>query len=132
MPAMPPDPSEAELRAEAVRAVLKYARETSQPVIGMAPEGGDSPGGVLGVLPPGVGRFTLLLSQYCPLILPVGVWTDAGRINLKFGTPYNLQLPGGLTAPQRDRLVGYIVMHQIALLIPERFSGEYLNKIPKD
>ncbi len=132
MPAMPPDPDKTEQRAEAVRAVLKYARETNQPVIGMAPEGGDSLGGVLGVLPPGVGRFTHLLSQYCPLILPVGVWTEAGCINLKFGKPYNLEIPGGFSAQQRDQLVGHIVMHQIALLIPERLGGEYLTKIPKD
>jgi hypothetical protein len=132
MPAMPPDPDKTEQRAEAVRAVLKYARETSQPVIGMAPEGRDSPGGVLGTLPPGVGRFIHLLSQDCPLILPVGVWTEADRINLKFGKLYSLEVPGGLAAQQRDRLVGHTVMHQIALLIPERFGGAYLTKIPKD
>ena len=125
MPAMPPDPDEAEQRATSVRRVLKYARETSQPVIGLAPEGGDAPGGVLGPLPPGVGRFIHLLSQYCPLLLPAGVWTESGRINLKFGSPYRLEIPDGLSAHERDLLVGRAVMHQIAMLLPDRLGGGY-------
>jgi len=126
MPAMPPDPEETEKRAEAVRAVLKYAQKNRQPVIGMAPEGGDSPGGVLASLHPGVGRFIHLLHQYCPLILPVGVWTETGCINLKFGNPYYLEVPDGLSANERDLLVGHIVMQHIAMLLPERLTGGYL------
>jgi len=125
MPAMPPDPDEAEQRAVSVRAVLKYARGTSQPVIGLAPEGGDAPGGVLGPLPPGVGRFIHLISPYCPLVLPVGVWTESGRINLKFGNPYDVKIPDGLSAQERDLVVARIIMHQIALLLPDRLSGGY-------
>ena len=126
MPAMPPDPEEAEQRAASVRAVLKYARGTSQPVIGLAPEGGDAPSGVLGPLPPGVGRFIHLLSQYCPQVQPVGVWTESGRINLKFGSPYTLEIPDGLSTQERDLQVGHNVMHQIALLLPDRLGGGYL------
>jgi hypothetical protein len=126
MPAMPPDPREVEQRAASVRSLLKYARATSHPVIGLAPEGGDAPGGGLGPLPPGAGRFIHLLSQYCPLLLPVGVWTDSGRIILKFGGPYSLDVPDGLSAHERDLLVGKAVMHQIALLLPDRLGGGYL------
>jgi hypothetical protein len=126
MPAMPPDPDETELRAAAIRAVIKYAKEASQPVIGMAPEGGDTPGGALGLLPPGVGRFIHLLSQYCPLIQPVGVWTESGRIILKFGNPYHLEVPDSLSANERDLLVGQTVMHHIAVLLPEWLGGIYL------
>jgi len=125
MPAMPPDPAEAEQRALAVRKVLRYARHSTQPVIGLVPEGGDSPGGVLGMLPPGAGRFMHLLSQSCPLMLPVGVWTDRGRINLKFGCTYHLEVPAGLSVHERDRLVGDIVMHQIASCLPEWLRGQY-------
>jgi len=126
MPAMPPDPAETELRAVAVRAVLKFARQTSQPVIGMAPEGGDQPGGVLGKLPPGVGRFIYLISKPCPNLIPVGVWKEGGIIKLKFGKPYKLEIPLGLSPDELDGLVGNIVMNQIARLVPERLRGQYL------
>jgi hypothetical protein len=126
MPAMPPDPAETELRAAAVRAVLKFARQTSKAVIGMAPEGGDQPAGVLGKLPPGVGRFMHLISHSCPNIIPVGVWKEGGCINLKFGSPYQLEITPGLSADERDRLVGNIIMRHIAMLLPERLRGEYL------
>ena len=125
MPAMPPIPAEAELRASAVRSVLKFASTASLPVIGMSPEGGDQPGGVLGRLPPGVGRFMHLLSRSCPHIIPVGVWKEQGCINLKFGTPYQLNLQSALSADERDRLVGNIVMHNIASVLPEQLRGEY-------
>ncbi len=125
MPAMPPDPAETVDRAVAVMRVLKYARHTSQPVIGMSPEGRDIPDGVLGTLPPGVGRFLYLICHYCPYVLPVGVWKENGRINLKFGSLYQLQIPAGLSAHERDRLVGDIVMRHIALCLPEQLRGEY-------
>jgi len=125
MPAMLPEPDETEQRAAAIRAALNYASQTSLPVIGMAPEGGDSPGGVLGSVHPGVGRFLLLLSRYCPQVLPVGVWKEDGRINLKFGIPYRLNVSDGLSADERDRLIVATVMHQIAILLPERYRGEY-------
>lgn len=125
MPAMPPNPDEVEQRALAVRKVLSYARHSAQPVIGLVPEGGDSPGGVLSSLPPGAGRFMHLLSQFCPVMLPVGVWTDGGRINLKFGSPYQLEIPAGFSPHERDRQVGEIVMRKIALCVPERLRGQY-------
>jgi hypothetical protein len=125
MPAMPPDPHETEQRAASVRAVLKYVRGTSHPVVGLAPEGADAPGGVLGPLPPGVGRFIHLLSPYCPLVQPVGVWTEGGRINLRFGNLYHLAIPDGLSVSERDLVVGRMVMHQIALCLPERLAGGY-------
>jgi hypothetical protein len=125
MPAMPPNSAEAERRAEAVRHVLSYAKSAPRPVIGMAPEGRDIQGGMLGSLPPGVGRFLLLLSQRCPQVLPVGVWKEDGRINLRFGAPYPLVIPAGLSAAERDRQVGEIVMRRIAVLLPERLRGEY-------
>jgi hypothetical protein len=125
MPAMPPDPLEAGQRASAVRQVLEYASRTPRAVIGMAPEGGDRPGGVLGRLPPGVGRFMYLLSQSCPNIIPVGVWKEQGRINLNFGQPYELELPPYLSTHDRDPWVGDIIMRHIAGLLPERLRGGY-------
>ena len=122
---MPPDPAETELRAIAVRKVLNYANHTPHAVVGMAPEGGDQTGGVLGKLPPGVGRFMQLLSQSCPNIIPVGVWKEDGCIRLNFGSQYNLDVPAGLSAHERDSLVGNTIMRHIAVLLPERLRGEY-------
>lgn len=125
MPAMPPDPGEAEKRSIAVRAVLAYASHSFHPVIGLTPEGRDIPGGVLGNLPPGVGRFMDLLSRYCPWVLPVGVWKENGTINLKFGSPYLLDIPTSLSASDRDQRAGVLVMKHIAELLPEQLRGEY-------
>ena len=129
MPAMPPDPAETVQRSVTVRQVLKYARQAQQPVIGMSPEGRDIPGGVLGDLPPGVGRFIHLLSPFCPVILPVGVWKDNRIIHLKFGNPYGLTIPANLSADQRDELVGDTVMQHIAGCLPERLHGKYQKPI---
>jgi hypothetical protein len=125
MPAMPPNPAETEQRAMAVREVLSYASRDPHPVIGITPEGRDQPAGALGELPPGVGRFIQLISKYCPLILPAGVWTEAGCIHIVFGNPYQLEIPPGLPAAERDSLVGTEIMQRIAELIPRRLRGKY-------
>jgi hypothetical protein len=125
MPAMPPDPAETEKRASAVRQVLRYACHHSPPIIGLSPEGRDIPGGVLGNLPPGVGRFIDLINHYCPTILPVGIWKEDGIIHLRFGTPYHLDPLPGATKQARDRLVGEFVMRRIAQCLPEKMRGEY-------
>lgn len=125
MPAMPPNPADVERRARAVRQVLNYARHGSHPVVGLAPEGRDFPGGVLGTLPEGAGRFIHHLSRYCQLILPIGVWVEADMIHLTYGTPYRLVLPEGLPSSQRDQLAGEIIMKHIAILLPESLRGIY-------
>ncbi len=125
MPPMPPNPAETLQRAASVREVISYASRSPHAVVGMAPEGSDQPSGVLGNLPPGVGRFMHLLSQSCPNIIPIGVWKEQGRIHLTFGSPYRLELPPGFSPHERDRLVGDIVMDHIAVLLPERLRGRY-------
>ena len=125
MPAMPPDPAETVLRAAAVRQVLRYTNRVTHPVVGMAPEGGDQPGGMLGRLPPGAGRFLHLLSQSCPDIIPVGVWKEAGVIHLVFGSPYQLEIEPGLSSQERDTLVGGIIVGNISKLLPKHLRSEY-------
>jgi hypothetical protein len=125
MPSMPPKAIEVEQRAEAVRKVLRFASYSSLPVIGLAPEGSDSPGGVIGQLPSGAGRFIHLLTQFCPHVLPVGVWSEGKQLNLKFGNPYQLAIPVGISVHVRDKLVGDSVMRAIAQCLPEHFRGEY-------
>ncbi len=125
MPPMPPDPADTERRAIAVRQVLRYAGRTPHPVIGLTPEGGDMPGGVLGSLPPGVGKFIYLLTRDCPKIIPIGVWKEDGRINLKFGNPYKLEIPDHMSNTELDERLGTQVMRHIADLIPVKLRGKY-------
>ena len=55
MPPMPPRPQDVAARARAVREVLRFARSTPPPVIGLAPEGGDSADNQLTLPSPGPG-----------------------------------------------------------------------------
>lgn len=129
MPAMPPNPADIERRARAVRHVLNYARHGSHPVVGLAPEGRDFPNGVLGRLPEGAGRFIHLLSRYCKVIIPIGVWVEAEIIHLKFGDPYRLVIPDELSSGQRDQLAGEIIMQHIAIQLPEGLRGVYMREL---
>ncbi|MEW6716153.1 MAG: hypothetical protein AB1345_01430 [Chloroflexota bacterium] len=124
-PPMPPDPRDVEMRAHAVRSVLRVARQTPGVIIALAPEGRDNSGGVLGPLPPGVGRFIEKLMHTCQRILPIGVYEDANHFCLNFGLPFTLDLPQGLTPRERDRKVGQTVMQAIARQLPDQLRGEY-------
>jgi hypothetical protein len=119
MPSMPPDPSEVERRAAAVRHALAYARCTPQPVIGLSPEGQDHPGGCLGVPPPGVGRFVALLALSCPRVHPIGVYLQDGQLRLNFGLPYHLDL----SPRPDDALISRGLMLSIANLLPPELRG---------
>jgi len=65
------------------------------------------------------------LNQYCPIVLPVGIWTEAGRVSLKYGSPYHPDLPDIHSADERDFLAGQVIMHHIAQLLPEHLNGNY-------
>ena len=125
MPPMPPDPEEVEERARAVRKVLTFVRSTDQPIVGFAPEGQDSPGGVLQSPPDGAGRFIHRLSQAGLRIVPVGVFETTQTFCLKFGPWYELELPEDLNPQVRDRLASQTVMWKIAELVPAYLRGEF-------
>jgi hypothetical protein len=128
MPPMPPDPEEVEARARAVRQVLEYARQEDRPVIGLAPEGRDSPQDRPGELvepPPGVGRFVLQLNRLGLPIYPVGVYEQSERLRIHFGRPYDLEIPEGLNSGERDRAAGEAVMMRIAKLLPRELHGGF-------
>jgi hypothetical protein len=130
MPPMPPNPAEAEARAAAVRGVLEYARSTQRPLVGLAPEGMDArlPGPAPVQAPPaGVGRFITLLAGLGLQIIPVGVYEAAGRLRLRFGPGYRLELPAqaDLDAQQRDRFASRTVMEHIAAQLPAELRGEF-------
>jgi hypothetical protein len=125
MPPMPPREDEAERRAQAVRSLLRYARRHTCPAIGLAPEGYDISGGVLGLPPPGVGRLIVHLLPYTQHILPVAIYEDQGLLCLRFGEPYTPNIPADSKNDVVDHLVSDTIMCAIALLLPSHLRGEY-------
>lgn len=123
MPPMPPDPAEVAARAAAVRRVLAFARQAPNPVIGLAPEGRDAPGGVLQMPPPGAGRFLLSLAGLGLAVVPVGLFERDGLV-VHFGPAYQLSVPAGLSPEERDRCASRQVMARIAALLPAELRGD--------
>jgi 1-acyl-sn-glycerol-3-phosphate acyltransferase len=117
MPPMPPDPSQVEARALAVLRTVRLARQLAANggMLGLAPEGQDTPGG-LGQPPDGAGEFIALLVQEGLPVLPVGVSETATRLRVSFGPPFVPHVP-----PRRsgqDRVVARQVMDAIAQQLP--------------
>ena len=125
MPPMPPRPMDVERRARSVRRVLEFAKTHPQAILGLAPEGGDQPGGMVTMPPPGVGRFILLLAERGFPILPVGCFEEAGEFCLRFGESYRLQVPHGPGPDEKDRHAAQTVMSAIAAQLPARLRGEF-------
>jgi hypothetical protein len=124
MPPMPPRPGEEAERAKAVRQVLNIAHKLPAAIIGLAPEGGDSPGGSR--LPsPGVGRFIVQLARIGFVILPAGIFESEGTLCLHFGPIYMLPDVRGLNPAAFDRQAAEQVMRKIAPLLPEHLQGVY-------
>lgn len=118
MPPMPPRPDEVEGRAQAVREIIRYARQDYCPVIGMAPEGGDfSPPGEVGELPGGSGRLMLHLAKLGLAVLPVGAFDTDGRFCLNFGQAYHLGPPPMDSARERDAWARQMVRQKIEALL---------------
>ena len=131
MPPMPPRPRDVKARAQSVRRVLTFARTHPQAILGLAPEGGDQPGGLVNWPPAGAGRFTILLTDQGFPILPVGCFEEDGAFCLRFGTPYRLQVARGLDPDAKDRQAARTVMFAIAAQLPERLRGEFQNSVPQ-
>jgi hypothetical protein len=125
MPPMPPRPKDVKGRAGSVRRVLAFARSHPQAILGLAPEGGDQPGGLLNWPPSGAGRFILLLAELGFPILPVGCFEEAGAFCLHFGEAFHLKIPEGLASKEKDAAAAGGVMQKIAPLLPERLRGEF-------
>lgn len=124
MPPMPPRAWEVHQRAQSVRAVLRYIQRTKSPVIGLAPEGRDSPYGVLIEPPDGVGRFVCHLAERDFDLLPVGLYEQDGRFNLHLGEIVPLpQITG--KPEERDAQMSDYIMNAIAACLPKHLRGRY-------
>jgi hypothetical protein len=122
MPPMPPRAFEVEDRALAVRRVLVAAADPHA-LLGLAPEGGDMPGGVLTQPPSGSGRFLWHLARRGLHFLPVGAFEADGRLCLHFGPAFSL--PPTLPSPIEGS-AAHVVMSAIAACLPERLRGSYV------
>ena len=118
MPPMPPDANLILNRARSVRSVLNFVKQTKNPVIGLAPEGRDSPDGKLQLPPPGTGRFIAHLANMGLDLIPVGAFEAGDRLCLDFGAPYRLILPEGYSPDEIDHYVSQLVMNNIANQLP--------------
>jgi 1-acyl-sn-glycerol-3-phosphate acyltransferase len=125
MPPMPPDPRQVAERAAAVRRILAFIRHNPNAVIGLAPEGRDGPGSVLQMPPEGSGRFIVQLTRRGFPILPAGVYEEERALCVRFGSAYDLSLPGKMPHEQLDRCTIQIVMQAIADLLPMDLRGEW-------
>ncbi len=127
MPPMPPRPRDVEVRAASVRAALEFVGHAGNPIIGLAPEGGDQIGGCLTMPARGVGRFALLLAAQRLRFVPVGVYESDGEFCLNFGEAYNLSAPHNLSADEKDKQAAQIIMRNIARLLPIHLRGEFTS-----
>jgi hypothetical protein len=125
MPPMPPREKDVAARAQSVRAVLSFAGRTKNPVICLAPEGADMPGGRLTFPPSGAGRFMLQLAGKGLKVIPVGVWEQDGSLCVNFGSAYTSAVPVDIPADEKDREAAKTVMEKIALLLPSHLRGEF-------
>jgi hypothetical protein len=111
-------------RARAVRQMLAYVRTADKPLIGLAPEGRDSPTGGLIRPPTGTGRFIGLLGAENLQMQAAGLYETGGRLRLCFGEPKGIPQPSGLSA-HRDQEISEWVMRGIAGCLPPELRGEY-------
>ncbi len=125
IPVMPPRPGEEELRAAAVRRVMQQAQSQPRGIIGLAPEGHNTPDLSLGWPPPGSGRFLYALSRKLHRVLPVGICNDENQLVLRIGPPFEISSSSTESRPELDRLIGRQVMGHIACLLPARMRGDF-------
>jgi hypothetical protein len=126
MPPMPPRTQDVEARARSVRNILSFVGRTEKPVLCIAPEGADMPGGKLSMPPSGAGRFMLLLAAKGLRIIPVAGWEETeGVLCIRFGAAFELALPSSLPADEKDRGAARQVMQRLAELVPHHLRGDF-------
>jgi len=119
MPTMIPGFSTSQQRTAGVRAVIEKLRHQPQSILGLTPEGMDSPTGGLALPPPGAGRFILHIQKMGALILPAAVFEHKGELHVRFGIPYRLASPANLSPSGLDLWARQEVMQPIRQLILE-------------
>jgi len=115
MPPMPPHLDEMMDRAISIRKLFKRIDGKSNIILCLAPEGRDTPGGLLGRPHPGTGKFISRLYSQLKRVLPVVVYEQQGHLIIHFGPAYALD-----DNKTTDQEVIDQVMRQIGNLLPEK------------
>ena len=123
MPPMPPSPKDAMERARAVLQLVHYTREHPQALIGLAPEGADSPDGRMGFPLAGTGRLLTELCDKGMSIYPTGIYEESNQLTVQFGSPY--KLPGSHTVDRKemDLAARHIIWRAIAGCLPPNMTA---------
>jgi hypothetical protein len=114
--------------AVAVRRFLALAKETTAQghLVAMAPEGREGPLGALTSLPPGTGRFLLLLARLGLPFLPAAISEDPpGQLIVRFGPVFHLDQPPQVGKATADEWAAGQVMSRMAALLPAELWGDY-------
>jgi hypothetical protein len=131
MPPMPPNPKDLEMRAKTVRQILSWAiaemkkDQGSGLVLGLAPEGGDQPGGRLSLPPSGSGRFIWHISHLGVPVVPIGVFIDERGLCLSFGESYLPTAGPVIGRDQIDLSIRNELMERIAAQLPQELRGAW-------
>jgi hypothetical protein len=113
MPTMVPGYSDMPERSAAVRRVIRYSRSKHQAIIGLTPEGQDSPQHGVHLAPTGAGKFILQLNRMKLPILPAAVIEKDGYMTVKFGLVFDLPAEIDVPRSQVDKTIRVIVRDQL-------------------
>jgi hypothetical protein len=117
MPTMVQGYSTSQARAAGVRETVQRVRADKNCIVGIAPEGMDSPEGGLMLPPSGVGRFLLQLQQMGLSLLPAAVFEAEDSLHIRFGPAYHLEPSEDQTSIAVDLAARQQVMANIAGLM---------------
>jgi hypothetical protein len=133
----PPTPPQARYTEEGARSVrhilslLGSSTNEGKPMIGLAPEGRDSPDGSLIEPPSGTGRFVLHMARRGLKALPVGVAEISGVLTARFGPPFALRSRPELNKAEQDHRASAQVMVAIGTQLPPALWGAFRAQIER-
>jgi hypothetical protein len=113
MPTMLPGYSDMPERSAAVRGVIRHCQAHPMAIIGLTPEGRDSPPVGVHLAPPGAGRFILQLNRMELPILPAAILEKDGILTVNLGRLYDLPAEIDLPRSQVDETIRTIVRDQL-------------------
>lgn len=117
MPTMVPGYSDMPERSAAVRRVIRYSRSRPMAIIGLTPEGRDSPPRGVHLAPTGAGKFILQLNRMKLPILPAAIVEKDGCLTVKFGRAFDLPAEINVPRSQVDETIRVLVRDRLLELV---------------